>query len=104
MLTNPWVCFFSEGSEAPQEAATQPQRAWGDLKSLKNNKIHKIHAPTFWGRVFSEVAEVPQAAATQTHRAGDPETDKQHQFQIHMNFIYLLHLREYMSRHPKYIF
>ena len=41
-------------------------------KSLKNDKIHKMHAPKIQGRVFSEVAEAPQAATTQTHRAGRP--------------------------------
>ena len=60
---------FFEGAEAPQAAATQPQRALRGLKLLKKCKIHKIHTPKFQGRVFSEVAEAPQAAATQTHRA-----------------------------------
>ena len=59
----------------PQAAATQPQRAWGPLKSLKNDKIHKIHTAKIQGRVFYEGAEAPQATATQTQRAGDPETD-----------------------------
>ena len=71
VFKNPGAYFF-EGAEAPQAAATQPQRAWGALKSLKNYKIHKIHTPKLQGRVFSEGAEAPQAAATQTQRAGGP--------------------------------
>ena len=42
------------------------------LTSLKNDKIHKIHAPKIQGRVFSEGAEAPQAAATQPQRAWGP--------------------------------
>jgi len=63
---------FSEGAEALQAAATQPQRALGALELLKNDKIHKIHTPKIQVCVFFEVAEVPQAAAIQTHRAGRP--------------------------------
>ena len=68
---NPGGDFWG-GAEAPQAVATQPQRALGHLKSLKNNKIHKIHTPKLQGLVFSEVAEASQAAATQTHGAGRP--------------------------------
>ena len=44
---------------------------FGDLKSTKNDKIHKIHAPKIQGRVFSEVAEAPQAAPTPRTLVGD---------------------------------
>ena len=49
---------------------------WGTLKSTKIDKIHKIHAPKFQGRVFSEPAEAPQAAPTRLTLVGDPETGK----------------------------
>ena len=42
----------------------------GTLKSMKIDKLHKIHVPKIQGRVFFEGAEAPQAAATQTQRAG----------------------------------
>ncbi len=35
----------------PQAAATDAQ-GWGTLKSLKNDNIHKIHAPKFQGVFF----------------------------------------------------
>ena len=61
---------FSEGAEAPQAAATQPQ-SLGSAEIVEKDKIHKIHAPKFQGRVFSEVGEAPQAT-TQMHPAGRP--------------------------------
>ena len=67
-----------EGAEAPQAAATQPQRAWGPLKSLKNDKIHKIHTPKLQRGVFSEGAEAPQAADTAAKGLGGPEIVKNH--------------------------
>ncbi len=45
---------------------------FGDLKSTQIDKIHKIHAPKFQGRVFSEVAEAPQADTTHRTARGGP--------------------------------
>ena len=45
MLQNSRGMSFSEGAEAPQVAATQPQSAWGTLKWTQIHKFHKMHAP-----------------------------------------------------------
>jgi len=70
MLQSSRGVFFSEGAEAQQAAATQPQKA---LEALKWTNIHKAHTRYMLqkipGCVFSEGAEVPQAAATQTQTA-----------------------------------
>ena len=68
------VRFFSEGAEAPQAAATQPQRAWGGpeiVKQLQNpqDACSKIPGACVF---FSEGFEAPQAAATQPQRAAGP--------------------------------
>ena len=67
---------FSEGVEAPQAAATQPQWAWGpDIdKHAQNAKKQKTQdtCSKIQGVCFSEGAEAAQADATQTQRAAGP--------------------------------
>ena len=63
------VCADLRSPLAPVTPPTDLSICW-TLKSLKNDKIHKIHTPKIQGRVFFEGAEAPQAAAPQPQRAG----------------------------------
>ena len=45
VFKNPGACFF-EGAEAPQAAATQPQRAWGPWNRWKLTKFAYIRIKT----------------------------------------------------------
>ena len=71
MLQNSRGVFFLRSRSAAGSCDTAA-KGLGGPENVKNDKIHKIHAPKIQGRVFSEGAEAPQAAATQTHRAGRP--------------------------------
>ena len=79
-IFGPCACLLAGGCGAWRLLARRRRRhrraasfctgtTWGTLKSMKIDKIHKIHAPKIQGRVFFEGAEAPQAAATQPQRA-----------------------------------